>query len=65
MKVKDLLKKLGKNNNLYIEFIEKDFASYGFYTKNELIYNDRFSNEKVKEFNIQYINKKLVLEIYI
>lgn len=47
MKVKDLLKKLGKNNNLYIEFIEKDFASYGFYTKNELIYNDKFSNEKV------------------
>lgn len=65
MKVKSLLKKI-EDPKIYIEFIEKGSgASYGFYTKNDLIYNDKFSNYNIKKINIQYINNKRLLIIYI
>lgn len=65
MKVKDFLKKL-KDNNTNIEFIEKESgASFSFYTKNELIYNDRFNNYNVKEFSLHKVNNKMLLVIYI
>ena len=65
MKVKDLLKKV-EDPKIYIEFIDsKGFASYGFYTRNELKYNDRFSNDNIKSINIQYIKNKRVIILYI
>ena len=65
MKVKDILK-LINDNKLYIEFIsEQCGASYGFYNKNDLIYNDKFNNDKIKKMNCQYINNKRLLILYI
>lgn len=65
MKVKSLLKKI-EDPKIYIEFIEKgNGASYGFYTINELKYNVKFRNENIKKLNIQYINNKRLLVIYI
>ena len=66
MKVKSLIKTLRNDPKIYIEFVDKkDFSSYGFYTKNDLIYNDKFNNCNVKGINIQYVNNKRLLVIYI
>ena len=65
MKVKDLIKKI-EDQKIYIEFIDlQSNSSYGFYNKNDLIYNDKFNNYKVKKINIQYIQNKRLLVIYI
>ena len=65
MKVKDILKKIN-DKKLYIEFIDNQTgASYGFYSKNDLIYNDRFNNDTIKNINIQYIDNKRLLVLYI
>lgn len=65
MKVKDIIK-LINDCKLYIEFIDKQSgASYGFYSKNDLIYNDKFSNDKIKKINVQYFDGKRTLIIYI
>jgi len=65
MKVKDILK-LIEDTKLYIEFIDlKSGASYGFYTKNDLVYNDKFKNDKIVKINSQYFDNKRLLVIYI
>ena len=65
MKVKDLLKKIS-DVKLYIEFIDKQsYTSYGFYTKNDLIYNDKFNNYKIDNITTQYYDNKRLLVIYI
>ena len=65
MKVKDLLKKIS-DVKLYIEFIDKQsYTSYGFYTKNDLIYNDKFNNDKIDNITTQYYDNKRILVIYI
>ena len=65
MKVKDIIKKIS-DMKLYIEFIESgSYASYGIYTKNDLIYNDKFNNYNVKNINVQYVGNKRLLVIYI
>ena len=65
MKVKDLLKIIS-DVKLYIEFIDKQsYASYGFYTKNDLIYNDKFNNYKIDKITTQYYDNKRLLVIYI
>lgn len=66
MKVKDFLKKFKDTYGVKIEFKEVESgASFGFYTKNQLKYNDRFNNENIKEFDTQYINGCILLVIYI
>ena len=65
MKVKDILK-LINDTKLYIEIIdEQSGASYGFYNKNDLIYNDKFNNCKIKKISVQYFDSKRVLILYI
>lgn len=65
MKVKNLLQKI-EDKKIYIEFIDNQSgASYGFYTINELKYNVKFRNENIKKLNIQYINNKRLLILYI
>lgn len=67
MKVKDILKKIN-DAKLYIEIKEQaknGGGSYGFFTKNDLIYNTKMQNYLIYSINIQYVNNKrlLVLEI--
>lgn len=65
MKVKDILKKL-EDPKIYIEFKDiQSYCSYGFYSKNDLIYNDKYNNENIKKINIQYIDNKRLLVLYI
>lgn len=65
MKVKDILKKI-TDSKIYIEFIDmQSGASYNFYTINELKYNTKFRNENIKKINIQYIQNKRVIVLYI
>ena len=65
MKVKDILKKIN-DYKLYIELIEeKNYIILGIYTKNDLIYNDKFRNCDIKNINVQYINNKRTLKLYI
>ena len=65
MKVKDLLKIIS-DVKLYIEFIDKQsYTSFGFYTKNDLIYNDKFNNYKIDNITTQYYDNKRLLVIYI
>lgn len=65
MKVKDIIKKI-TDSKIYIEFIDQQsFASYGFYTINDLKYNDKFNNDIIKNINIQYIDNKRVILLYI
>ena len=65
MKVKDLLKIIS-DVKLYIEFKDKQsYASYGFYTKSDLIYNDKFNNYKIDNITSQYIDKKRVIVVFI
>ena len=65
MKIKDLLKKI-EDCKLYIELIDyKNYASYGFYTKSDLIYNNKYNNCLIKKINVQYIDKKRTLILYI
>ena len=66
MKVKQLLKKINRTSNITIEFMEKfSNASYGFYTLNELIYNDRYNNYNIKDIYIQKVGDKINVVIYI
>ena len=65
MKIKDLLKKID-DCKLYIEIIDRNtFGSYGFFTKNELIYNNKYNNCLIKKINVQYIDGKRTLILYI
>lgn len=65
MKVKNILKYI-EDLKLYIEFIDlQSGASYGFFTKNDLIYNTKHHNDKIKKINVQYINSKRLLVLYI
>jgi hypothetical protein len=65
MKVKSFLKKI-QGNNFYIEFIEqKSGASYNYYTKNDLIYNDRFNNYTIKKITFsKSLNSIVLISIY-
>lgn len=67
MKIKDILK-LINDPKIYIEIKytpENGGGSFGFFTKNELYYNDDVKNRKVEKINVQYINNKriLILEV--
>ena len=65
MKIKSILK-LINDCKLYIEIKDKKTgASYGFFTKNDLIYNSKYNNYSIKAINSQYFQGKrlLVLEI--
>ena len=67
MKVENILK-LINDKKLYIELKytpENGGGSFGFFTKNELQYNDKLKNRKIEKINVQYINNKriLVLEV--
>lgn len=64
MKVKDILK-LIEDKKQYIEFIDNNYVSYGIYTKNDLIYNDKFNNNKIVKISTQYIDDKRLLVLYI
>lgn len=65
MKVKDILRKL-EDKKIFVEFIDNQSgASYGFYSKNDLIYNNKFNNDTIKKINIQYIDNKRLLVLYI
>jgi hypothetical protein len=65
MKVKDILKKI-EDPKIYIEFKDiQSYCSYGFYTINELKYNDKYKNDNIKKINIQYIDNKRLLVLYI
>lgn len=63
MKIKQIIEKID-DPKLYIEIIDKDYISYGLYTKNELIYNTKFNNDKILSIDVQYFNKR-VLILYI
>lgn len=66
MKVKVFLKKFKDVNGDTIEIKEKESgASFGFYTKEELKYRDKYNNCNIKEFYIQYINGCILLVLYI
>ncbi len=67
MQVKNILQ-LIEDPKIYIELkytIDEGGGSFGFFTKNELYYNDKLKNKKIKKINIQYINNKrlLILEV--
>ena len=65
MKVKDILRKL-EDKKIFVEFIDNQSgASYGFYNINDLKYNVKFRNENIKKINIQYIDNKRLLVLYI
>lgn len=65
MKVNKLLQ-LITDSKLNIEFIDsKGMMSYGFYTKNDLIYNTKFNNSIITSMNVQYIDNKRLLVLYI
>lgn len=62
MKVKDITRQV-TDNGLYFEIIEqKSGASFGFYKKSELFYQDRLMKATIKNINFQYIkNKRLIV----
>lgn len=65
MKVKDILKYI-EDLKLYIELIDlQSGASYGIFAKNDLIYNTKHHNDKIKKINVQYIKNKRLLTLYI
>lgn len=65
MKIKSILK-LINDCKLYIEIKDrKTGASYGFYTKSDLIYNDKYNNYLIKSINSQYFDNKRLLVIEI
>ena len=66
MKVNDILKKIN-DPALFIEIINKETgASYGIFKKNDplLVYSDK-KKKTIKSLNIQYINNKRILILYI
>ena len=66
MKVNDILKKIN-DPALYIEIIsEESGASYGIFKKNDplLVYGDK-KKKTIKSLNVQYINNKRILILYI
>ena len=65
MKIKDIIKII-TDPKLYIEIIDKQTgASYGFFTKSELIYKEKYNKCIIKNLNIQYINNKRLLVLTI
>ena len=65
MKIKSILK-LINDFKLYFEIKDrKTGASYGFYTKSDLIYNDKYNNYLIKGINSQYFDNKRLLVIEI
>lgn len=67
MKIKDILKKI-EDTGLYIEIIDTESgASYGFFRKNDslLVYNNKLKNKNIQKLNVQYINNKRILILYI
>ena len=67
MRVIDIVKRI-KDVKVYIEVkynLENGGGSFGFYTKNEIHYNDKISQMKVDNINVQYIDNKrvIVLEV--
>lgn len=67
MKIKDILT-LINDPKVYIEIKytpESGGGSFGFFTKDELHYNDDLKNRKIEKINVQYFNNKrlLVLEV--
>ena len=66
MKVNDILKKIN-DPMLYIEIINKETgSSYGIFKRNDplLVYSDK-KKKTIKSLNVQYINNKRILIIYI
>lgn len=67
MKIKDILKKV-EDVGLYIEIIDiESGASKGIYKKNDalLVYNNELKNKNIQKMNVQYINNKRILILYI
>ena len=67
MKIKDILKKV-TDFGLYIEIINLESgASYGIFKKNDalLVYNNSLKNKNIQKINVQYINNKRILVLYI
>ena len=65
MKIKNILKIIN-DCKLYIEIKDKNSgASFGFFTKNDLIYNSKYNNYLIKSINSQYFKGKRLLVIEI
>lgn len=65
MKIKDIIKNI-IDPKLYIEIREEETgASYGIFTKSELIHNTKYNNYKINNINVQYINNKRLLVLSI
>lgn len=61
MKIKDLVKYID-DFKLYIEVIDDQLTSYGFYNKDE-IKQSKHINDNVKKINVQYINGKRLIVV--
>lgn len=67
MKIKDILKKID-DSSLYVEIREKssDITIINCKKNDPLIvYNNTLKNNKIKALNVQYLNNKRTLIIYI
>lgn len=65
MRVRDILEKI-EDVNLYIELRNlKSDESYGTYKKNELIHYYRFDYNTIKKINVQYIENKRTIVLYV
>ena len=65
MKVQDILN-LIEDSRLYIRILEyTDLILRGEFTKSDLIYNTKFKNAKIKFLNVQYLDGKRTLVLYI
>ena len=63
MKVKDILRQI-EDTKLYIEIkqtTKNGGTTFGIYTKNELFYNEKYTNLTIKNINVQYYNGKRLL----
>lgn len=63
MKVKEIVRQI-TDPKLNIEIIEESGgASFGFYTKGEIFYQEKIMKATVKNINVQYIKGKRLLII--
>lgn len=65
MKVKEIVRQI-TDPKLNIEIIEEGGgASFGFYTKNEIFYQEKIMKATVKNINVQYIKgaRSLIIKV--
>ena len=63
MKVKEIIRQI-TDPKLTIEIIEEGSgASFGFYTKNELFYLEKYTKATVKNINVQFLSGQRLLII--